>query len=111
MKDLAIKKTRKRGRPTPNSRWSSAELAQKAVNQLVAEKDAEIRKWVANAGKPSGKQQLTLTGTYGTGSLGDSVDHLGNHTATTSNRFTVTLVAKRGHKPGGFYVHTAYPLP
>ncbi|WP_232791091.1 RNase A-like domain-containing protein [Streptomyces kanasensis] len=83
----------------------------KAVNQLVAEKDAQVRKWVADAGKPNGKQQLTLHGTFGTGSLGDSMDHLGNYTAATSNRFIVTLAIKKGHKPGGFYVHTAYPLP
>ncbi|MGA5167486.1 MULTISPECIES: pre-toxin TG domain-containing protein [Streptomyces] len=110
MKDLAVKKTRKVGRPTPNSRWASADLAQKAVNQLVADKKAEISKWVADAGKPNGKQQLTLTGTYGTGSLGDSMDHLGNYSPTTSNRFKVTLAIKKGHKPGGFYVLTAYPL-
>ncbi|MFJ5995662.1 pre-toxin TG domain-containing protein [Streptomyces sp. NPDC092370] len=110
MKNLAIEKTRKMGRPTSNSRWSSAALAQKAVNQLVTEKDAEVKKWVANAGKPNGKQQLTLTGICGTGSLGDSMDHLGNYSPTTSNKCKVILAAKRGHKPGGFYVLTAYPL-
>ncbi|MFC5639340.1 pre-toxin TG domain-containing protein [Streptomyces bullii] len=110
MKDLAIKKTRKMGRPTPNSRWSSADLAQKAVNQLVEQNKARIQKFVQDAGKPGKPQQLTLTGTYGTGSLGDSMDHLGTYSATTSNRFTVTLAVKKGHKPGGFYVLTAYPL-
>ncbi|MFF5921204.1 RNase A-like domain-containing protein [Streptomyces flavochromogenes] len=110
MKNLAIKKTEKIGRPTPSSRWSSADLAQKAVNQLVDENKARIDKWVRDSGKPGKPQQLTLTGTYGTGSLGDSVDHLGNHTRTTSNRFSVTLAVKQGHKPGGFYVLTAYPL-
>ncbi|MEU6164171.1 RNase A-like domain-containing protein [Streptomyces tanashiensis] len=110
MKDLAIKKTNKVGRPTPSSRWSSADLAQKAVNQLVGENKARIEKWVRDSGKPGKPQQLTLTGTYGTGSLGDSVDHLGNHTKATSNRFSVTLAVKQGHKPGGFYVLTAYPL-
>ncbi|WP_137990577.1 RNase A-like domain-containing protein [Streptomyces vilmorinianum] len=110
MKNLAIKKTKKVGRPTPSSRWSSADLAQKAVNQLVDENKARIEKWVRDSGKPGKPQQLTLTGTYGTGSLGDSVDHLGNHTKTTSNRFSVTLAVKQGHKPGGFYVLTAYPL-
>ncbi|MFJ5078458.1 RNase A-like domain-containing protein [Streptomyces sp. NPDC088553] len=110
MKNLAIKKTEKIGRPTPSSRWSSADLAQKAVNQLVDENKARIEKWVRDSGKPGKPQQLTLTGTYGTGSLGDSVDHLGKHTKTTSNRFSVTLAVKQGHKPGGFYVLTAYPL-
>lgn len=109
MKDLAVAKTRKIGRPTP-SRWSSADLAQKAVNQLVDQNKARIQKFVQDSGKPGKPQQLTLTGTHGTGSLGDSVDHLGNYSATTSNRFTVTLAIKKGHKPGGFYVLTAYPL-
>ncbi|MGX1885368.1 polymorphic toxin-type HINT domain-containing protein [Streptomyces sp. NPDC055287] len=110
MEDLASKKTRKIGRPTPNSRWSSADLAQKAVNQLVDQNKARIQKFVQDSGKPGKPQQLALTGTFGTGSLGDSVDHLGNYSATTSNRFTVTLTIKKGHKPGGFYVLTAYPL-
>lgn len=111
MKDLAIKKTRKNnGRPTPNSRWSSADLAQKAVNQLTEQSKARIDKFVREAGKAGKPQQLTLTGTYGTGSLGDSVDHLGNYSPTTSNRFTMVLAVKSGHKPGGFYVLTAYPL-
>ncbi|WP_051782614.1 MULTISPECIES: RNase A-like domain-containing protein [unclassified Streptomyces] len=110
MKDLAVDKTLRTGRPTRNSRWSSADLAQKAVNQLVEENKARVAKWVEDSGKPDGKRQLTLPGTYGTGSLGDSMDHLGNYRPTTSNRFTVTLVAEKGHKPGGFYVLTAYPL-
>jgi hypothetical protein len=109
MKDLAVAKTRKIGRPTPNTRWSSADLAQKAVNQLVDQNKARIQKFVQDSGKPGKPQQLTLTGTYGTGSLGDSVDHLGNYSATTSNRFTVTLAVRKGHKPGGFHVLTAYP--
>ncbi|MGW7052950.1 pre-toxin TG domain-containing protein [Streptomyces sp. NPDC054887] len=110
MKNLAISKTRKRGQPTPNSRWSSADLAQKAVNQLVEQNKARIEKFVQDAGKPGKPQQLTLTGTYGTGSLGDSMDHLGNYSPTTSNSFKVTLAIKKGHKPGGFYVLTAYPV-
>ncbi len=110
MKDLAITKTRRTGRPTPNSRWSSADLAQKAVNQLVEENKARIEKFVQDAGKPGKPQQLTLPGTYGTGSLGDSMDHLGNYSPTTSNSFKVTLAIKKGHKPGGFYVLTSYPL-
>ncbi|WP_244375389.1 pre-toxin TG domain-containing protein [Streptomyces ficellus] len=110
MQELAEKKTRKIGRLTPNSRWSSADLAQKAVNQLVDQNKDRIAKFIQESGKPGKPQTLSLTGTYGTGSLGDSVDHLGNYRATTSNRFTVTLAAKKGHKPGGFYVLTAYPL-
>ncbi|MFC8268395.1 RNase A-like domain-containing protein [Streptomyces cinereoruber] len=110
MRALAVRKTEKIGKPTPNSRWSSADLAQKAVNQVVDENKARIEKWVRESGKPGKPQQLTLTGSYGTGSLGDSMDHLGNHSATTSNKFKVTLAIKKGHKPGGFYVLTAYPL-
>ncbi|MFB6816820.1 pre-toxin TG domain-containing protein [Streptomyces sp. NPDC056347] len=110
MEELAKKKTRKMNRPTPNSRWSSAGLAQKAVNQLVDQNKDRITKFVQDSGKPGKPQTLTLTGTYGTGSLGDSVDHLGNYSATTSNRFSVTLAVRKGHKPGGFYVLTAYPL-
>ncbi|MGW7461883.1 RNase A-like domain-containing protein [Streptomyces sp. NPDC054797] len=109
MKALAIKKTQKLGKPTPNSRWASQDLAQKAVNQLVDQNKARIEKFVRDAGK-GGEQQLTLTGKYGTGSLGDSMDHLGNYSPTTSNGFKVTLAIKQGHKPGGFYVLTAYPL-
>ncbi|MEG3630713.1 pre-toxin TG domain-containing protein [Streptomyces poriticola] len=109
MQRLAAAKTRKTGKPTPNSRWAGQDLAQKAVDQLVDQNKARIAKWVADAGK-GGSQQLTLTGVHGTGSLGDSVDHLGNYSATTSNRFRVTLQVKQGHKPGGFFVLTAYPL-
>ncbi|MGW6863959.1 RNase A-like domain-containing protein [Streptomyces sp. NPDC054901] len=109
MKELAITKTKKMGKPTSNSRWSSAAVAQKAVDQLVDQNKARIAKWVADAGK-GGSQQLPLTGTHGTGSLGDSMDHLGNYKATTSNRFNAVLVIKKGHKPGGFYVMTAYPV-
>ncbi|MCC5036563.1 hypothetical protein DMH02_026160 [Streptomyces sp. WAC 00631] len=98
------------GRPTPNSRWSSADLAQKAVNQLVDQNKARVQKFVQDSGKPGKAQRLTLTGTYGNGSPGDSMDRFGNHSPTTGNRFTVTLAAKKGHKPGGFYVLTAYPL-
>ncbi|MFE5893192.1 RNase A-like domain-containing protein [Streptomyces sp. NPDC056462] len=110
MHNLAIEKTRKIGRPTRNSRWTSQDLAQKAVNQLVDQNKDRIQKFVQDSGKPNKPQQLILDGTYGTGSLGDSMDHLGNHSPTTSNKFRVTLVAKKGHKPGGFYVLTAFPL-
>ncbi|MCP3820342.1 pre-toxin TG domain-containing protein [Streptomyces sp. A3M-1-3] len=110
MEALAKAKTRRMGRPTSNSRWKSADLAQKAVNQLVDQNKDRITKFVQDAGKPGKPQQLTLQGTYGTGSLGDSMDHLGNYSPTTSNSFKVILAAKKGHKPGGFYVLTAYPL-
>ncbi|MCX4511473.1 pre-toxin TG domain-containing protein [Streptomyces sp. NBC_01619] len=110
MEALAKAKTRRMGRPTPNSRWKSADLAQKAVDQLVDQNKDRITKFVQDAGKPGKPQQLTLQGTYGTGSLGDSMDHLGNYSPTTSNGFKVILAAKKGHKPGGFYVLTAYPL-
>ncbi|WP_405598857.1 pre-toxin TG domain-containing protein [Streptomyces sp. NBC_01410] len=110
MEALAKAKTRRIGRPTSNSRWKSADLAQKAVNQLVDQNKDRITKFVQDAGKPGKPQQLTLQGTYGTGSLGDSMDHLGNYSPTTSNSFKVILAAKKGHKPGGFYILTAYPL-
>ncbi|NUL05490.1 hypothetical protein HRW07_20090 [Streptomyces lunaelactis] len=110
MEALAKAKTRRMGRPTSNSRWKSADLAQKALNQLVDQNKDRITKFVQDAGKPGKPQQLTLQGTYGTGSLGDSMDHLGNYSPTTSNSFKVILAAKKGHKPGGFYVLTAYPL-
>ncbi|NUK85793.1 RNase A-like domain-containing protein [Streptomyces lunaelactis] len=110
MEALAKAKTRRMGRPTSNSRWKSADLAQKALNQLVDQNKDRITKFVQDAGKPGKPQQLTLQGTYGTGSLGDSMDHLGNYSPTTSNSFKVILAATKGHKPGGFYVLTAYPL-
>ncbi|MGW9453906.1 polymorphic toxin-type HINT domain-containing protein [Streptomyces sp. NPDC055632] len=111
MKRLAKKKSDdQNGAPARNSRWKDLKTAQDAVDALVADpKNAEkIRKFVIKAGK-GGPTELPLTGTYGTGSLGDAYDHLGNHIPDLSNRFTVVIVAKPGYKPGGYFIKTAYP--
>lgn len=78
MAKLAKEKTQRSGRPTNNSRWLSAELAQAAVDQLAAKHAPQIEKWVREANK-TGPRKLTLEGTYGTRALGDYVDHLGNY--------------------------------
>ncbi|MFJ7588308.1 polymorphic toxin-type HINT domain-containing protein [Streptomyces sp. NPDC097617] len=106
---LAREKTEKYGRPTPNSRWLNAKVAQDAVDQLYAKNAEKIGKWVKKAGQ-GGNRELTLEGVYGTRSLGDYVDHLGNYYPNSSNRFTVTLVVDAKAKPGGFYVKTSYPM-
>ncbi|MFF9012046.1 hypothetical protein ACF09C_03620 [Streptomyces sp. NPDC014870] len=51
MKNLAIRKTERLGRPTRNSRWSSADLAQKAVNGRVSERSSPARRFPTTAGR------------------------------------------------------------
>ncbi|MGW2561584.1 polymorphic toxin-type HINT domain-containing protein [Streptomyces sp. NPDC001514] len=109
MARLAKKKTEESGKPTVNSRWLNAKLAQDAVNDLTAKNADKISAWVKKSGQ-GGPRELTLDGTYGTRALGDYVDHLGNYYPNTTNRFKVILVVDKKAKPGGFYVKTSYPL-
>ncbi|MFE9137539.1 polymorphic toxin-type HINT domain-containing protein [Streptomyces sp. NPDC007355] len=112
MKRLAKKKSDAQGgKPMRHSRWTDLDTAQEAVDGLVSDPVVaeRIRQFVIKAGK-GGPQQLELRGRHGTGSLGDSVDHKGNYYPTTSNEFIVMIAARKGYKPGGFYVKTAYPL-
>ncbi len=106
MKELAIEKTRKRGRPTPNSRWTDRQTAQQVVDYAVAGNKARIDKWL----REGARQPLELKGTFGAkNSLGDVMTHTGQH-SEAGNGFVVLLQRAPGHKPGGYYVSTAYPV-
>ncbi len=106
MKQLAIKKTRKYGKPTSNSRWVDRQTAQQVVDYAVAANKAKIQDWLRKgATKP-----LELRGTFGAkNSLGDVMTHDGKH-SKAGNGYVVLLQRAPGHKPGGYYVSTAYPI-
>ncbi|MGW7355706.1 RNase A-like domain-containing protein [Streptomyces sp. NPDC054802] len=106
MKELAIQKTRKRGKPTPNSRWTDRQTAQQVVDYAVAGNKARIDKWL----REGARQPLELKGTFGAkNSLGDVMTHTGEH-SKAGNGYVVLLHRAPGHKPGGYYVSTAYPV-
>lgn len=106
MKELAIEKTRKRGKPTPNSRWTDRQTAQQVVDYAVAGNKARIDKWL----REGARQPLELKGTFGAkNSLGDVMTHTGE-LGKAGNGFVVLLQRAPGHKPGGYYVSTAYPV-
>ncbi|MFC8658929.1 RNase A-like domain-containing protein [Streptomyces parvus] len=106
MKELAIEKTRRRGRPTPNSRWTDRQTAQQVVDYAVAGNKARIDKWL----REGARQPLELKGTFGAkNSLGDVMTHTGQH-SKAGNGYVVLLQRAPGHKPGGYYVSTAYPV-
>ncbi|WP_274564978.1 RNase A-like domain-containing protein [Streptomyces spiramyceticus] len=105
MQALAINKTNKRGRPTPNSRWTNQATAQQVVDHAVAQNEKRIQDWL----RKGGVGPLPLKGTYTQkSSLGDTMTHEGKY-SQTGNRYVVVLTAKKGHKPGGYYISTAYP--
>ncbi|WP_374986111.1 RNase A-like domain-containing protein [Streptomyces fradiae] len=106
MQELAIKKTRKLGKPTPNSRWVDQQTAQQVVDYAVAGNSARIQKWL----REGAKTPLELKGTFGSkNSLGDVMTHDGK-LSKAGNGYVVLLQRAPGHKPGGYYVSTAYPV-
>ncbi|MFF8387338.1 RNase A-like domain-containing protein [Streptomyces kanasensis] len=106
MQELAIRKTRKLGKPTPNSRWVDQQTAQQVVDYAVAGNGARIQKWL----REGARTPLELKGTFGAkNSLGDVMTHDGKF-SKAGNGYVVLLQRAPGHKPGGYYVSTAYPV-
>nr|WP_238442248.1 RICIN domain-containing protein [Streptomyces pratensis] len=80
---------------------------QAVVDQILAAKAAEISKWMRGS-----QQQKTLRGTMGgkDNSLGFVAHPDGRTVTRTGNQFVIVLKRAPGHKPGGFYVFTGYPV-
>ncbi|MFB7007169.1 MULTISPECIES: RNase A-like domain-containing protein [unclassified Streptomyces] len=81
--------------------------AQRVVDNVLAAKAAEISKWLRG-----GQQQKTLRGSLGgkDDSLGFVTHPDGTTVTRTGNQFVIILKRAPGHKPGGYYVYTGYPV-
>jgi hypothetical protein len=91
----------------PNGVFTDLATAQRVVDHVLATKAAEISKWMRG-----NQQQKTLRGSIGTAdeSLGWVAHGAGKQTTKAGNQFVIILKRAPGHKPGGFYVYTGYPV-
>jgi hypothetical protein len=91
----------------PNGVFTDLATAQRVVDHVLATKGAEITKWMRGT-----QQQKTLRGSIGTAdeSLGWVAHGTGKPTTKAGNQFVIILKRAPGHKPGGFYVFTGYPV-
>jgi hypothetical protein len=91
----------------PNGVFTDLATAQRVVDHVLATKADEITKWMR--GK---QQQKTLRGAIGgkDESLGWVAHGAGKPTTKAGNQFVILLKRAPGHKPGGFYVYTGYPV-
>ncbi len=102
--DLAIEKTRKYGRTTPNSLFVDQQTAQQVVDYALANNANRIKTWLQKTREPD----LDWQGFFGAKNSLGKVYFPDGSVRTAGNGFYIKLVRSKGHK-GGFYVQTCYP--
>ncbi|MGV9249603.1 RNase A-like domain-containing protein [Streptomyces sp. NPDC003710] len=102
--ELAIEKTEKYERTTPNSLFIDQQTAQQVVDYALANNAQRIKNWLAKTRRPD----LDWQGTFGAKNSLGKVYYPDGAMKVAGNGYYIKLVRAKGH-PDGFYVQTCYP--
>jgi hypothetical protein len=102
--ELAVEKTAKFGRTTPNSLFIDQQTAQQVVDYALSGSAGKIKSWLTKTRNPD----LTWRGSFGARNSLGSAYYPDGSVRATGNSYLIKLVRAPGHK-SGFYVQTCYP--
>ncbi|MFF3616172.1 RNase A-like domain-containing protein [Streptomyces sp. NPDC002580] len=102
--DLAIKKTAKLNRTTPNSLFVDQQTAQQVVDYALANNANRIKNWLTKTRDPD----LDFECFFGQRNSLGKVYYPDRSVKVAGNGYYIKLVRAKGHK-AGFYVQTCYP--
>ncbi|MGW2938234.1 polymorphic toxin-type HINT domain-containing protein [Streptomyces sp. NPDC001156] len=103
-KELAIEKTAKYGRTTPNSLFVDQQTAQQVVDYALANNANRIKTWLSKTRDPD----LDFEGFFGAKNSLGKVYYPDGSMKVAGSGYYIKLVRAKGHK-AGFYVQTCYP--